>query len=98
MEDFPPLLPLKQIATKNTFFKDKSYTKLENEKRKRIPQGFTLPNTISLYIRVCFLFFFNQRLKTQMVIFNKIASEIQNICLVCSILCQKVTFVHDIGK
>lgn len=37
MEDFQPLLSLKQAATKrNTFQLDKSYTKWKNEKRKFI--------------------------------------------------------------
>lgn len=43
MEDFPPLLSLKQTATKDTFLLDKSCTKLENEKRKRTTPSFAPP-------------------------------------------------------
>ena len=33
-----------------------------------------------------------------MVIFNKIASEIQKICLICCILCKNMNLVYDIGN
>ena len=44
MKDFLPLLSLKQTATINAFLLDKSCTKLENKKRKRITQRSTLPH------------------------------------------------------
>ena len=57
MEDIPPLLSLKQTATKDTFLLDKSCTTLENGKRKIITQSFAPPHLrTSEHLFVSFFF------------------------------------------